>query len=357
MISAELIGKLDVFFSMWDKSLLKQVFMDLDKRTSTLKFRIDDSNARKVLRSNDQNSQAMRDNYEKQVVETFEERLSPRIIFQAIFEFENLINTTIEQMELKTLTKKIRDTLKSFESEYNKYNKTGFSAVSMLDFVMTASKTYNKFNETIGTFSEMVDEFRKALVESIDTSDVNKTKRLSILCYSEQEIREFAIKLLAIDNIYKEIAGLLGISLIEHPIQIAKVESGSFWADILGFPKIIDLMNSMIEKSVNYLYRNFTIEGKVTAIPKKLDALEAVIDIRKQLKAIGVNTNELDDNINKSAIVISNQLNNLLLHEAKVRVNNKVFSVGKEFEQKYLDQAKMLLLPMPSGDSSNPNKI
>ena len=91
----------------------------------------------------------------------------------------------------------------------------------------------------------------------------------------------------------------------------------SLWVDILGYPKIIDLIVSLVNKTIDYFYNNFTAEGKIVSLPRKVEAIEAIIDLRKQLKSLEANTDELDDTINKSSVLIAHRLNDLLLGEPR----------------------------------------
>ena len=77
-----------------------------------------------------------------------------------------------------------------------------------------------------------------------DTSPVDErtAKNLSLYLVAEYTFDEFIMKLDAINSIYIQLAQIMNVSVTEHPIQVRKVEAGSIWLDILGYPKIIELM-------------------------------------------------------------------------------------------------------------------
>jgi hypothetical protein len=189
-----------------------------------------------------------------------------------------------------------------------------------------------------GLLSDLFDEDLEAKI------DENKTKNLTIYLGSRVLFSRFVLKLDAINTIYNELAQIMNISVEENPIIIKKVESGSSWLDIFGYPKIIAMIERLMDNTIDYFYRNFTREGKIVALPRNVEALESVLEMRKQLKAIGVDTGELDDLLNKSAVVIATRLNTLLLGEARVSINARERFIGNEFEAKYLEASKTLLL-------------
>lgn len=172
----------------------------------------------------------------------------------------------------------------------------------------------------------------------------DNNKRLSIYLDSHVTFGIFILKLEAVNEIYTELAQIMNISVTENPITIRKVESGSVWQDILGYPQIIELVENLINGTVDYFYRTFTNEGKVVSLPRNVDVLETVLHLRKDLQAAGINTDEMDESIRKSSVIIALRLNNLLLGEPRVRVNEKEHFIGDEIEDKYLAESKTFLL-------------
>jgi|CXWL01.1.fsa_nt_gi hypothetical protein len=176
----------------------------------------------------------------------------------------------------------------------------------------------------------------------------NSEARLWLLLESELDLIRFGAKLQALQIIYNELSNLLSISTTEHPIQIRKIESGSFWADVLGYPKIIELITSLIEDAVSFMYRKFTNEGKISTIPRKVDAIDEIVQLRNKLRLMDFDTTEMDEHIEKSAVVIAAQLNELLMGEPKIVINGREFSVGDNLKQKFIEARKNLFLPSPS---------
>lgn len=208
-----------------------------------------------------------------------------------------------------------------------------------------------RFSNTFKATKNVLQQIKKNLYRIDSLSEKGETKRISILLGSTLSLKIFAEKLLAINNIYEELCNLINTSLTEHPIIIIKIESGSFWTDILGYPKIIELMEFIIKNSISYIYRNFTVEGKISAIPKKVEAIDSIINLRTKLTAEGIGTDHLDEHINKSSVILAKELNKLLAGEPRVTINDQIYSVSKELEQKFLTESQMLSISDTSESS------
>lgn len=59
---------------------------------------------------------------------------------------------------------------------------------------------------------------------------------------------------------------------------------------------------------------------------------------------MGIDTAQVNENLQKSAVIISSKLNDLLLGSYSVKVNDRDFSVGDAATEKYLTESRRLLL-------------
>lgn len=169
-------------------------------------------------------------------------------------------------------------------------------------------------------------------------------RELSLLLPSELSLNQFALKLISIDVIYNELCSLLDISTSEYPLVICKIESGSLWAKVFGNDRIIALMLDFLNASASYIYRNFTNEGKLSAIPRKVEIVNSVLDFTSKLEAEGLNVIEAKEYIAKSAVKITKELNSLLDGQAEITINNKKHSIGEEIQKKLLEVGAPLKL-------------
>lgn len=205
--------------------------------------------------------------------------------------------------------------------------------------------------------SSMLNGFKTALIffeSNLEEQhyELEEHKELSLLLPSAMSMHQFAIKLISIDIIYSELCSLMNISTSEHPLLISKIESGSLWAKVLGNNKVIGLMVDFLNSSASFVYRNFTNEGRLSAIPRKLEAVNSVLDFTEKLEKAGVNVAEVKEHLQKSAVAISKELNTLLDGQAEITVNDKKHSIGEEVQKKLLEVGRPLKIEHSDTDSN-----
>lgn len=185
--------------------------------------------------------------------------------------------------------------------------------------------------------------------ESLGENDIpnNSEATLTLLLPAHLELADFARRLLAIQSLYSELCMLLSVSETDHPLRISKIESGSLWAKVFGESKVVAFMISSVEKSASWMYRSYTSEGKLAAVPRKVETIDALLELTKRLNEAGFNTSELKPHIEKSAVSIAKELATLLDGQPSVTVNDQTISVGSELNNLLRGQAAPLRLQNP----------
>ncbi len=177
----------------------------------------------------------------------------------------------------------------------------------------------------------------------------NNETELSFHFTTSIEYKELIIKLTALEELYNEICRLLDVSTSQFPLRLVKLETGSWWIKIFGESKVIAAIIGFTEKSVSYFHRTYTVEGKISKIPKDLEVIDKLLELSKSLEENGIDATVLKNNLQHSSIVLSEQLNKLLACEPNVKINEKEFYIGKDLDEKLLKERQTLLLE--SGES------
>lgn len=258
-----------------------------------------------------------------------------RTLFGEIDRIEKTLHEAREgnQVPLRDLQHRLQSFLVSYEDFIERYE---IRDVPVLILRSTA------LLYAIETTSALLTMIRDD-VERPDLANEPNQAVLSILLESQMEFAEFADKLSSLSSIYTELGQLLAISTKQHPIRMARVESGSLWAKVFGEPRIIGFMISVFERALAYYHRNFTLEGKISLIKPKIQIVDDVLGLKNRLQENGYDTTEMDENIKKSGVFIAKHVNKLLGGEPVVRLNQKVYSVGIEAEKLYIQKARELL--------------
>lgn len=174
-------------------------------------------------------------------------------------------------------------------------------------------------------------KFDAALRDVIELQNVAPKGNRAIGLYFETKysVENIISKLQALNSIYVQLCELTGASSIDYPLTIQNLETGSLWVKVFGESKVISLFINLIKSGISYMHRNLTVEGKIEQIPNKLETLDTFLDLSKKLEEIGVDTKDLNDNINNSALVIAKNLNQLLSETSKLEIQSERITIEK----------------------------
>ena len=167
---------------------------------------------------------------------------------------------------------------------------------------------------------------------------------------SPPSVEQVLRQLQALAALYTEVAGLLSVSASQHPLVIGNLNAGSLWTLLFGHSRVMGVLGSLIESSARFLYRNYTAEGRISAVPRKLEALNAVLQFADVLADAGVDTTEMKGHLQKSGVVVARELNELLAGTPRVVVNGEEISVQHGLEQRFLAESASLRL-LSRGDN------
>jgi len=259
----------------------------------------------------------------------------------------------------------IENTLLKFKNNYPDFSGKTL-AENIYNHVSNYSAAYEKclhdqnlFNlralvyqaKEIKNWSEKLDSFYLLINQSDQTQIEADQETLSLVFKSPTTFPDFILKLDSFRKLYSTLCEIFEINENNEPINIIKIESGSSWLCIAGNKKVIEMSADLIKSAVKYLHRNFTTEGRIQTIPRKVEAVESILNLTKKLEAEGMDTSKMKDNINKAAVSLSNELNDLLHCEPSVIINDAEYSVGADLEQKYLEETKKLFIEDKRSDN------
>jgi hypothetical protein len=231
----------------------------------------------------------------------------------------------------------IKTKIQNFYQEYEK-SINNFTWPQTLQLFAVGKDLY----DSILIYRDFVSLIKDDLESAIDIPQDNKAA--SFFFHSTTEYEEFLNKLLALDRLYSELCLLVNVSKSQYPLRVIKIESGSLWIKLFGESKVITLLTSLIESAASFFYRNFTNEGKITSLPRSVEAIESILSLTKKLEAEGIDVSASKDNLQKAAVIVSAQLNKLLLKEPSIEVDGKKYSVAEAMQDKYLLEGQRLLL-------------
>ncbi len=113
------------------------------------------------------------------------------------------------------------------------------------------------------------------------------------------------------------------------------------------------MMASFIERSASWAYRNFTTEGKLSGLPRKVDAIDAMLDLTKRLEESDIDVSGMKHNIEKAALTLSKDLATLIDGQPNITVNDEKLSLHDAVNQALLEGRAVRLLGSKAAGSSS----
>lgn len=187
-------------------------------------------------------------------------------------------------------------------------------------------------------------------VSGADPEPGDEEAILSLWLPARLDLKAFVEKLSALNALYSELCILFSVSESDHPLRIAKIESGSLWAKVFGDIRIIGMMVDFMREGALWVYRNYTVEGKVASVPRKVEAIDSLLGLSQRLKEAGHDISDLRPHIDKAAVSIAKELSTLLDDQPSVTVNEQSISLH-EYGSRQLGAAaqRQLTNDQPNG--------
>lgn len=264
--------------------------------------------------------------------------ISPRAFYRSLESFKSdIADLFAPPLDARPIAKHLTKRIETFADLYDAYLATP-TATAVAPLILEANTLHRLLQSDISALDLIED------LSSTGSDAQGGELELSIALYQPTTYTDLIEKLRALLSIYEELCHLLAVSQVDFPLRIGRVESGSLWLKVFGETKVIQLITSIIEATIGFLHRKFTDEGKIAAVPRKVESLDAVIQMTQKLRALGLDTNEVDANLKKSAVAISHGLATLLEGQPRVALNEHILSVGGRLEPLLLAQRATLLL-------------
>ena len=199
-----------------------------------------------------------------------------------------------------------------------------------------------KLNDQIPIFIEVL----SSVCEAVGPQEIpsSQDSKISVVLPENFSLKDFAERLLALQSIYSELCALFQVSEVDHPLRIGKVESGSLWALLFGNTRIVEMMASFIERSASWVYRNYTTEGKLNGLPRKVEAIDALLELTKRMEESNMDVSGMKPNIEKAALMLSKDLMTLIDGQPNITVNDEKLSLHDAVNQALLEGRAVRLL-------------
>lgn len=160
------------------------------------------------------------------------------------------------------------------------------------------------------------------LQENLQTPN-SQNPSLVIYLPERTDLESFSKKTASLYLLLESSCRLLGMSTTEAEVDIIKIESGSFFAEISANPLVVALATIIITKGTDYAFNYLDPSKKGNALRDSSENIQRVLGLRNFLVENGFDISEMDEEIKKASVIIAKQLGCLIDDQQQIEINHK----------------------------------
>lgn len=261
----------------------------------------------------------------KSILEENDTIKPPTDVIISLNKIQNLLNQYNRVITGTVRNHIISEFIDAFLNEYNDWLENSNNSYKKKLII------FHKYNILSTTLQSIIYDIK--LIENLSIESINISKLengVTLYFESSNRMDEFIIKLNSIKIIYNEICELFSISTNDEPLRLIETQGKSKFIAFIGNLLGIKVLSNLLYSGVKYIHRNYTKEGKLNSIPTKVQDIERVLALSQQMEEAGIDTSKMKENISKSGVKISKELNKLLGKEELVIINDERYIAGKQ---------------------------
>lgn len=186
--------------------------------------------------------------------------------------------------------------------------------------------------------------------------NITEDNIFSIRLYNENlSVKDINLLMKSISNIYERSCTLFNISINDYPLEPIKIESGSLLEKVFGHEKILRFMGDLFNRTINYIYRNFTNEGRLSTVGTKIDTLKEEIKLIDLCEEHGIDTSTAKEILHDNLNVLCNDILKVTTSSTKISVNGQTYDLAKSIDAKMLENIPKNITATTEHDRINNN--
>ncbi|EAR61568.1 hypothetical protein [Neptuniibacter caesariensis] len=181
--------------------------------------------------------------------------------------------------------------------------------------------------------------------------DVGERVEINLYLSNVDSLGEFGKKLIAVEELYNVFVELNGGKVTESPIEIQNIENGSLVLSILSLPVVGEMLKLTLGRAASYIQGEYTRKGQIEGLPPVVSSIEGVLRISEQLQRNGIDTQEINEELQAATVKIARNINALIKDQPCVQINEELHDIGDDRAQLMIEQSKTMRLE----DQSSPD--
>jgi len=235
----------------------------------------------------------------------------------AIFKAVDHVHADLSQVPRMIQTERLSESLTHFAHTLDAFIESPAPAAGL-----TLLQAAHSLKESYNALAEMA----ASVIQLLEPEPVGGGGRLVIAIDDDLSLDEMASFLTAFAAIYRRLAEIAQLAQAERELQVRKVESGSWYMDLLGNAALMTLLGSLVTAFFTWSYRRYTHEGRAKSLPEKMESVQKALNLREKLKDAGYQVEHLDNSIQGLERDVARELVELFEPRRRVRVDNAVYT-------------------------------
>lgn len=253
----------------------------------------------------------------------------PREVFAGFMDMNARISDLTSGLQEPAGVRALLDDLQEAEHAYDNFVSHNYSREPAFELLKALAELERTINST------------KVLLELAVHPHGSADDELEIFFPYAEGIREICDKLLALNEMYSILANHLRVSEAEQPLRIVHLSVGTLWVRAAGELGILRILRRLLIGPATDAYTAFSKEGKIRAIPRKLDGARALLELADEMEKRGIDSSEIKKQTKLAIEHLAVSYERLVSAEPYIEVDGYMVSMAGD------QQRKLLAKPAP----------
>jgi hypothetical protein len=235
----------------------------------------------------------------------------------AIFKATEHLEDAVSRVPLPVQVEKLKQSLTIFRGNLDVFIE-GQTPRAGLDLLQAAYDLQGRFDALV--------EIAETVSQALEPEPVEQDGHLVIAIEDDLSLEEMAAFLRFFAALYRRLAEIAELQGDERELRARRIESGSWWMDLVGNSAVLGLMGTLVTAFVAWSSRRYTREGRAKLLPEKMESVQKALNLREKLKDAGFKVENLDSSIQDLEQDLARGLGDLFDSRRCVRVGDKVYA-------------------------------
>ncbi len=199
--------------------------------------------------------------------------------------------------------------------------------IKQLNFLDALNKHLKTFNTYLETNYE-INENEKVFLIQLHNKDMT--------------LQEITSCIQIIDSLYERACNMFKISTQDFKLKPIKLESGSLLEKVFGHEKIFDFLDDLLNRTIGFIYRNYTNEGKIKGQTNKIDLMKEQLNLIEMCEQHGIDTTEAKETFEGNLNAMCHDVCKLTTKSQRITVNERTYDQEQELNERFLEEFNMI---------------